>query len=478
MYINKMSVGLPSKLLYQTKIEGAAARSFRSNIQPQNGTGNYNPGDTIIINIPTRANLVLAPSESYLKFNVSFVNGPVANDYIRFDSAGAAGLIQSIKVFHGSNVISDINNNNFLAKIMMDIQLSTDATYGKMSVVAGTRSDLTCSVPSTAGSVYSVNQTNSGSRFKDNNNKSGKDALIPAYDPLITDSGKCTQTFCINLMSIVGSLCAEKYLPLFAMTSSPLKVEIQLVNNPNIAVCSKSPLSSFLISNCEYIAQMIELSDSAMSTILAQSGGGPLQFVFNDFRNFSSTSNGVTNISATTQYSVPIAAKYSSLKSIYIGVRASETIGALTYFPMSSNTFNIQEYFFRLGASVVPSKSPNTKEEMFEELMKSIASISDINHHPSIDNLSYNQIYPLPNDETATNVGVVSSGSFYIGLDLENYSGADRSTIFAGYNSNTDDIYFNPTFGPTTTSRSLRFETYALFDSVLVCENNTCYVKY
>ena len=62
---------LPKNLKYGSKIESAYARSLRSNIQPQNGTGPYNPGDTIIINIPTRAGLVLVPSESYLKFNVA-----------------------------------------------------------------------------------------------------------------------------------------------------------------------------------------------------------------------------------------------------------------------------------------------------------------------------------------------------------------------------------------------------------------------
>ena len=30
---------LPNTLKYQTKIESSAARSYRSNIQPQNGTG-------------------------------------------------------------------------------------------------------------------------------------------------------------------------------------------------------------------------------------------------------------------------------------------------------------------------------------------------------------------------------------------------------------------------------------------------------
>jgi hypothetical protein len=33
---------LPKTLKYGSKIESAYARSMRSNIQPQNGTGNYN----------------------------------------------------------------------------------------------------------------------------------------------------------------------------------------------------------------------------------------------------------------------------------------------------------------------------------------------------------------------------------------------------------------------------------------------------
>ena len=65
---------LPKNLKYGSKIESAYARSMRSNIQPQNGTGNYNPGDTIIINIPTRAGLCLVPPESYLKFTMNIAS--------------------------------------------------------------------------------------------------------------------------------------------------------------------------------------------------------------------------------------------------------------------------------------------------------------------------------------------------------------------------------------------------------------------
>ena len=132
---------LPRTLAYGTKVESSNARSYRTSIQPQNGTGTYNPNDTIIINIPTRNNLVMSTTESFLKFKASVKMGAADSAYVRLDSCGAHGFIQRIRVFHGSNLLSDIDNYAVLAKIMFDLQVSTDATYGKYNILAGTRSD-------------------------------------------------------------------------------------------------------------------------------------------------------------------------------------------------------------------------------------------------------------------------------------------------------------------------------------------------
>ena len=65
---------LPKNLKYGSKVESANCKSYRTNIQPQNGTGNYGLGDTITINIPTRRNLVMVTSESYWKFTIAITN--------------------------------------------------------------------------------------------------------------------------------------------------------------------------------------------------------------------------------------------------------------------------------------------------------------------------------------------------------------------------------------------------------------------
>ena len=134
----------------------------------------------------------------------------------------------------------------------------------------------------------------------------------------------------------------------------------------------------------------------------------------------------------------------------------------------------------------MPSKLPDNVAEFFSEAVKAIGSMADLNHQPSIEYSSYSQDTPSANaGDVSVGLGTsiygqsnVNSGAFYVGLDLENYANADKSSIFSGWNSNTDDIYFIPTYAAQGAATTTRFDAYALFDTVLVFENNTVYVKY
>lgn len=482
---------LPKSLKYGSKVESVMCRSYRSNIAPMNGTGIYNGGDTITINIPTRNNLVLAPSESYLKFSLQLKNGATAANFMRWDSGGAHGIIQRIRVFHGSNLLSDIDNYNLLAKMMFDISVPTDAAYGKYNVISGTRNDLVVKLADmAAGTTYVQNDT----QLIDNMGFSAYQ--INSGDLIGSNIGAnaltTTQTYCLNLVSLVGTLCSQNYIPLYAMTSAPLRIEIILVDSIiKACACSTAPdltTGGISITNCEYVAQFMELSDDAISMISSSLGGDKLQFVVPDYRNYSYS--GITiNASGTntqTQTQFPIPAKFSSLKSLFITCR-DMGMGKTACFPHSCITNGLVDYQFRIGSILAPLKAPNSNPEMFCELLKSISSLSDLNHHPSIEKSSYSQIMSatyLSELATAAGTGVsnINSGSFYVGLDLENYAGSDRSQIFTGYNSNTDDIYFvgnyNITITGNATAYNPRFDAFACFDSVIIFENNTAYIVF
>lgn len=481
---------IPTNLKYTSKVESSVAKSYRTNIQPQSGTGPYLLGDTVIINIPTRQNLVLSTTESFLKFKINITSNNAANNF-RFDSNGAQSIIRRCRVFSGSNLLEDIDAYNMLSKIMYDLYMPTDSVYGKLNAASGTRNDLvTTTLATAAASGASCFQTNSGDLVG-----SGSAFNTAVTTPSVIASGVVvSDTYCINLISIMGALCPNNYFPLFACSSAPIRIELTLAPSISEIVMQKVTTTANTINftNIEYIAQFIELGDSAMESIYQSLGQEPLQFVVGGYRNYQYNATIPNNVS--TQISMPVPAKFSSLKSIIVSQR--DQFGVATFFPYSSVSMGIQNYQWRCGSVVLPSKPPETIPEMFQELCKVAGSLADLMYQPSIEKFTYqyfNSTNPLITTaqtlgtntaftvqvDSATSVGNCNSGSFYVGVDFENYPSAEKSKVFSGYNSNNDDIYFNPTYTQALGStQNLRFDAFANFDMVLVFESNTCYSKF
>ena len=107
--------------------------------------------------------------------------------------------------------------------------------------------------------------------------------------------------------------------------------------------------------------------------------------------------------------------------------------------------------------------------------------MSDLNYQPSIEKSSYIQASSsaLATTNETNNASAIGSGSFYIGIDLENYVNANKDNIFAGFNSNTDDIFAIMNFaGYAGGAATVRCDAFAMFDTCVVFENGTCYVRY
>jgi len=491
---------LPKQLKFGSKVESSLARQYKTNIAPQNGTGPYNLGDTIILNIPTRNNLLLVPTESYLKFNVNVTSGANGSNF-RWDSCGAHGLIQRIRIFSGSNLVEDSDNYGLLAKMLFDLQVATPAAYGKFNITSGTRNDVVlasalapsytavpnangaydpASVATTAAvgaattsaiaavntalgtlrnAIASVTQINSGE-------------LISGAS--VANGTTITATYCLNLISLIGTLCNNNYFPLFGATGSPIRVEILLVDTLTKALALNSAQSAFTLTNIEYCAEFLEISDEAVGMVLNSiPEGEPLQFAFHGWRNYQYSYQ--LSAGAQTQVNFPISAKFSSLKSLFCTCRDKGT-GAGNYFPFSSVQMGILDYYFRVGSQIMPSKAPNTLPEMFCEVNKAIASMSDLTHTPSIEKASYTLVNSVANANEPYSTS--NSGSFYIGIDLETYAASQKDSIFAGYNSNTEDIFLVMDFPAQAGATTVRFDAFAQFDEVILFENSTCYVKF
>ena len=215
-----------------------------------------------------------------------------------------------------------------------------------------------------------------------------------------------------------------------------------------------------------------------MQTVVSSLQGQPLQFVVPDYRNYQFSY--ALSAAGVTQVSMAIPAKFSSLKSLFVSCRDGGT-GSLAAFPFSSVTNGLADYQFRIGSSIFPPKAPNTYPEMYAEVVKAIGSMSDLNYQPSIDKTSYTMVTSGVNTVAleANGASSVSSGSFYVGIDLENYVNAPKDNCFMGWNSNTDDIFFIGNFNNAIAAVvNVRFDAYAMYDSCIVFENGTAYCRY
>jgi hypothetical protein len=447
---------IPANLKFQSKVESAPARRYLTQIQPQ-GSTSFNMGDTITINIPTRANTALIPSESYLKGNFNLI-ATGASTSSCLESCGWHQFIQRIRVFHGSNLLEDLDNYGQLAKILYDYSAPEDAVKGRFSVTTGTNEEYS-GVAVAAAALANVRSVNRGK---------ATGALA---------ASTTTFPFAINLISLTGALAGEKYLPLWQMTAAPLRVEIVLQSALIRAMMVEGGSGlSFTATSVNYCGEFLELPDSAISAINSGSSN-PMQMVLPSYRSY--TNSAAVPATTATQVSFPIPAKFSSLKNIFVASRT--TAGLAAQYPSSHCAFGLGSansvgYFFRIGSEVLPSTAPTSFPEIYSEAIKCFGSIADMNLQPSIDSTAFQ--LNAPNTVAGlVEASTEDSGAFLIGIDTEIYQNADKASIFAGTNTNTSDIFSIINYYSAGAITVLQ-TAFACYDQVLVYENGVCYARY
>ena len=413
----------------------------------------------------------MIPTESFLKFSLSITNAATESNYIRLDRAGASGVIERIRVYSGSNLLEDLSSYGLLMANLYSLQSSNASTRTKLNVTTGLRSDNIVECSTTAA----TNATTFGKSYV----CPGGEKLWSVNETSVIAANATTipRTYCISLLSILGSLSSNQYLPLFAMTSGGLRIEIQLTDSASKFVCAHKKPASFSLNNVEYVGSFLELSDNSMEIINNSLMGQPLQYVIPSYRNYVHT-HALPGSGA--QINFPIAAKYSSLKSIFAVFRDSDEINNETHFPFSSSTFALSQYSLRVGSQLIPAKAPSTIAEFYSETLKAIGSISDLSSHPSMNMFSYSPIFSTPNTETPILQSKTScSNTFLIGLDLEVYANADKESIYSGMNTLQSDLFLQTVFANTgIDTPSLRVDTFVMYDSLLICENGNAFAKF
>jgi len=432
---------LPSKLLYQNKIESSYARNFISKIQPQN-TSSFALGQTTIINIPCMANQVLSGVDTVLNVRLALRNGAgalTAAAPARLDGAGIISAIQRVRIFHGSQLLSDIDSYGNLMNLLFSAQCSSDLMKNKYAILMGSGQD---------GAGIALNSAD------------------VAANTDLTEA-----QFSIPLMTIFN--LSNNYVPCWALTSSSLRLEIQwasnlsqFINYPTGNILGPLTNSQTVFNDVNLTCNFMELSDSAMSIIQNSLQGKPVEWVCGNYANYIFNT---TLPQAITNVSMAVPAKFNSLKSLLFTFRpqasasgTGTTAGSGVYGSESTKRF-LLEYDARIGSRVIPSDKPNTTSQFYSEFLRAISSVGNLDHETNITWAMY----------STDNSVAGTSSKFAIGFDLESYSAVDLSKTYQGLNTSTDDIFANFRFGAQAADRATRIDAYAYYDQLIVCQNGS-----
>lgn len=429
---------LPAKLMYNNKISSAYARNFTSVIDAQN-TSEYSVGQTCIINLPTMNNQFLSGADSVLSLKLR-LQAPVASAHCNLNKSGIAGAIQRLRIFHGSNLLMDLDNYGALVSLFNSYQLARDDVEGKHSVLAGT--------------------------------DQGHGRNLGVIATTDTDF-----EFAIPLLSILS--LTDNYVPMFALTNAPLRLEIQFVSSINQFVSSNvvvndAPTAGKTFNDVKFIANYVEVSDAGMAIIAESLGGRPLEWVCQSFANYVFNTN-LPN--AEKQVSMPVPAKFNSLKALYFITRLTANIAGQTQTPSDDMPkFNLKEYSIRIGSKVIPSTKPNTTPQFLAEMERALGSVGN---RVSPHNYTYAMITTNDALLEAGNPGANSvSSSFAVGIETESYSSASMGSVYQGLNTSTDDIFYQPVYSANATAPDVRIDCWASYDQLITIENGQASVQF
>jgi hypothetical protein len=189
--------------------------------------------------------------------------------------------------------------------------------------------------------------------------------------------------------------------------------------------------------------------------MVSQSNFGGYMISFDSLANYSSSLEA-----NTTNMSILIPARHSSLKTLFTIVRLQENIGAITKSTISErvNIFgDTGQWYFSIGGKNIPSTPAKTNTEAAAELCKALHAFGAQSHTNLINRSTW----------TAAN------GIYIITADLERQPHKSRLSE-SGINTLSTNTYLIGQF--TQTTKAINIQTFDHYDGILVIHNGICSV--
>jgi hypothetical protein len=345
----------------------------------------YAPGDVIRINIPSIPRSYVEPESSYLHFNLrnlttNSVPAPIAANL----DGSAYSLFSKVEVYAGtsaSTLLESTDNVHVLMSMLFDAHCGADERFGAFSVLAGTST----STSREGRSLFASNGTNAGN-----------------------------QTFAIPLPSFLG-LFGTKAVPISGgftvfLTLSPATTAL--------VSAAQTDIPGYQVSQCRFVASVIELDPMADAALLKSYGGQALSIPVIRWQSYTSTQPA-----AQRSNSILIGCSASSVKSIIGTHRVSANLTRADIAHVTQRIRNnMSELQIRAGSALVPPNKVRTESQFFASFLKSRHLLS----YTGTQGLLTSANFWL---DTANN------SAFAFGVDLDVFTGRG-DTLSSGINLN------------------------------------------
>lgn len=412
-------MSVSDSLVYRPKPPSIAGTTHRQSVPSYNGS-KFTDGQTILINIPCgRRGHYLNTRMSYLRFritNTSTVVTPPATAAPNFalDYTGSC-FIQSLSLFHGSNLLEQIHEYNALYHFMLDMQGSEESVCRAATILEGAN-ETYCRqgvVIAPGGSIY---------------------VTVPV------------------MSGIVGPL-QGKYLPTGAMTGGDLRLELTLAPAAR-AVKFDGPAGTWAIDNVELALEYVEVSSEVDRMI--QQANPRYVISFESYANYTNTVS-----SSEGQINKLIPARFSSLKTLYTFFRKSDIMNQHLASSVTTRVNpTIFNWYYQVSGENIPATPVREDTEAFAELMKALHSFGSADNTTVIKRSNWKQT-------DGDGVDPNKKAAFAIGQNLETLS--HKSTLTeSGKGTLNTNCYL---LGSVAGQKDLHVSTFAHYDGVLVIEN-------
>lgn len=503
--MDQPNVVLPKELRLGAPATMPQSRSYM--FKQQAALSNYNPKDTIQINLPRLQRSYLT-KDSYLEFEVTFRWTPAVGGEtgaLFFDTPGALGLIDRIEVYDylGSTQLESTAGFGQLVGLLQDTCTTSNEFGTHWELTAGGQTPtITSDWERWGASAENSAKVQAGlSRIQQA--QTGEIIDAGGWKDEVTGSAVAMGTqrtirrrYHLPLFSFLG-LLSPKYTPLH----NGYTIMITLQSKENALISSGMPLTvsgtspsfttsvspvfgavgDYTVTNARMCCQILELGPIAESMLLSTTGNQPMIVTTKAYRNYSSAI-----AAGSAAYRLDLNINVASLTNILWIMRPSTFLNSTKHNSLSARQRNfLESWYFQYGSSILPqtqgitafkplsndARNSDNGSECFIELLKArhMYNQPDHNHVFNKFNYAYDNwtrarqlvsdkhtgTVPLDTDffEYANPNTYFEKGKFACGLDLELVSGRTNE-IICGMNTNGMNTSIFATFNAKASSQT------------------------